>query len=85
MVMIVDRDRVCRSAEEVEQSHSDAQHGHEGREPIADDGRTAHDTSEAGFVGLDEGGPDAAHVGGSADEEQHHDDHAVEAEEGALC
>ena len=33
---------------------------------------------------LDGGGPGRSDVGGSADEEEDHDDHAVEAEEGTL-
>ncbi len=33
---------------------------------------------------FDEAGPGRSDVGGSADEEEDHDDHAVEAEEGAL-
>ena len=33
---------------------------------------------------FDEGGPGSPNVGGSTNEEQNHDDHAVKAEESAL-
>ena len=73
------------SSGQVEHSHANTGDRDEGAEAVADHGCTADHAAKSGFVGLDEGGPDGADVGGGADDEQGHDDHAVEAEECALC
>lgn len=73
-----------RSAHQVEHAHPNAEDGDEGGKAVADDRCAAQDAAESGLVRLHEAGVDSADVGGGADEEEHDDDHAVEAEEGAL-
>jgi hypothetical protein len=73
-----------QSSDQIKDPHADAERRDEGTESVSDDGCAADDSSESGLVIFDEGGPGRPDVGGGADEEQHHDNHAIEAEEGAL-
>ena len=72
------------SSYQVEDTHPDAECRDEGTQPVPDNSCTPDNAPKASLVVLDEGGPGCSDVGGSADEEEDHNDHAVEAEESTL-